>query len=66
MNHKLYIARRENKLYQKDVAKKLGIHEQSYYRKEKGQLEFTIKEARRLARIFNCSIDDLFGEGEVS
>lgn len=61
MNHLLYIKRKENKLYQKEVAKKIGIHEQTYSRKEKGQLEFTITEGRMLAKIFDCTLDDLFG-----
>ena len=62
MNHKLYIARRENKLYQKEVAKRIGMHEQTYARKERGELEFTIREGAMLAKIFNCSLNDLFGE----
>lgn len=61
MNHSLYIKRKESKLYQRDVAKKLGIHEQSYYRKETGQLPFTIPEGLMLAKIFDCTLNDLFG-----
>lgn len=62
MIHNLYIARRESRLYQKDVAKKLGIHPQTYHEKESGKKEFTIKEGKRLARLFNCTLDDLFAE----
>ena len=65
MHHKLYIARRENKLKQKDVAKKINIHPQTYYQKETGKKDFTLTEAKRLAIIFNCTLDDLFG-GEVN
>ena len=61
MNHQLYIKRRENKLRQEDVAKKIGISKQSYYLKETGKREFTISEARRLSLIFNCTLNDLFG-----
>ena len=61
MNHNLYIARRENKLYQKEVAKKIGMHEQTYARKERGELDFTIREGLMLAEIFSCSLNDLFG-----
>lgn len=63
MNHKLYVMRRENRLKQKDVAKKIGIHPQSYHLKESGKRQFTIEEGLKLARLFNCTLDDLFGEG---
>lgn len=62
MNHNLYIARKENRLLQKEVAKKISISSQSYHLKETGKREFTVTEAKRLARIFNCTLDDLFGE----
>ncbi|MFA1819040.1 helix-turn-helix transcriptional regulator [Virgibacillus oceani] len=61
MNHQLYIARRENRLHQKDVAKKLGIHPQTYHEKESGKKEFTIKEGQKLAKIFQSNLNDLFG-----
>lgn len=62
MNHQLYIARRESHLRQKDVAKKLGIHPQTYHEKECGKKDFTMTEAKRLAVIFNRSLDELFWE----
>ena len=65
MNHQLYVKRREKGLYQKDVAKKIGIHPQTYFRKERGLMEFTVREARMLAKILDCTIDDLFSEKEV-
>lgn len=61
MHHYLYVARREHRLKQKDVARKIGIHPQSYYLKESGKREFTITEARRLAVLFSSTLDDLFG-----
>ena len=61
-NYKLLVKRKENRLYQRDVAKKLGINEQTYYKKETGRTEFTIREARMLAKLFDCSLDELFGE----
>ena len=60
MNPQLYVKRKENKLRQADVAKKLNISTQSYYLKENGKRDFTITEAKRLAIIFNCTLDDLF------
>jgi len=61
-NEKLYIARREQRLKQKDLAKKLRMSLDSYYRKEKGKADFTQTEMMRLAKIFNCTLDDLFWE----
>ena len=62
MNAQLYVKRREYKLKQKEVAEMLGIHKQSYYLKENGKREFTISEAKKLAKIFDCTLDELFGE----
>ena len=62
LHTQLYVIRRENRLKQKDVAKRIGIHPQSYHLKESGKREFTISEARKLAKLFNCTLDDLFGE----
>jgi putative transcriptional regulator len=60
MQAKLYVARRERNLKQKDVAKKLGIHPQTYHEKERGKKDFTLSEAKMLAQIFNCTLNDLF------
>ena len=62
----LYIKRKEQKLLQKDVAKKIGIHPQSYHLKESGKREFTVSEAIKLSKIFNCTVDELFKKSEVS
>lgn len=62
MNHQLFVTRRENKMKQKDVAKMIGIHPQSYHLKESGKRQFTIEEGLRLAKLFNCTLDYLFGE----
>lgn len=62
---RLYVARRERDIYQKDVAKQLGMHPQTYYTKESGGKDFTLTEAIMLAKIFDCTLNDLFGE-EVS
>lgn len=66
MNFNLYIKRRESKLKQKDVAEKIGIHPQSYHLKESGKREFTVTEAVKLARVFGCTLNDLFWDSEVS
>lgn len=60
MHHKLYIARRERKMHQKDVAKRLRINPQTYHLKGSGKSDFTLKEAKKLAEIFDCTLNDLF------
>lgn len=60
MSTQVYIKRKENNLKQTDVARMLSIHKQSYYMKEKGKRDFTITEAKRLARIYRCTLDELF------
>jgi len=62
LHTQLYVIRRENRLKQKDVAKRIGIHPQSYYLKESGKREFTLSEAIKLAEIFDCTLDELFGK----
>lgn len=64
MYHKLYIARREKRLRQKDVAKMLHIDPQTYHLKEAGKREFTLKEAIQLTKIFSMTLDELFGDEE--
>lgn len=59
-NIKLYVARRERRMKQKEVASRIGIHVQTYHEKESGKRDFTITEARRLAKLFGCKLDDLF------
>lgn len=61
-NMQLYVARRENKLKQSDLAKKLRISKQTYYRKENGISEFTQREMIMLAKIFKCTLNELFWE----
>lgn len=64
MHHRLYVARRERRLYQKDVAKALRIDPQTYHLKESGKSDFSLPEALALAKFFGCSLDYLFGEVE--
>lgn len=64
MKHKVFIKRRENRLHQKDVAKKIGMHKQTYSRKERGEQDFTIGEGVLLAKLYGCTLDELFGEDD--
>lgn len=52
--------RRKNRITQAEIAKILGIDQSSYSRKEKGDAQFTIAEAKKLSEILKMSIEDLF------
>ncbi len=60
MNEQVYIKRRERRLKQEDVAKVLLMCRQSYGDRENGKIDFTIPEAKRLAKYYGCTLDELF------
>lgn len=60
MNAQLYIKRREKNLKQVQVAEMLNIRPETYGHKESGRAFFTLPEAIKLAKLFNCSLDELF------
>lgn len=60
MYYALYVARKERRLKQSDVARKLNIHSVTYSRKERGELDFSLSEAFTLARMFDTTVDELF------
>jgi transcriptional regulator with XRE-family HTH domain len=55
--------RKKNGLTQGVVASKLGISRPTYFQIEKGEREITVKEAKKLANIFNIEFND-FLEGK--
>lgn len=58
---------RENKsLKQEEMANLLNISAANYCKKEKGQLRFSLEEAKKLANYFNLSIEAIFFDDEVS
>ena len=60
MNINLYVKRKENRMNQSDVAKRLRISSQTYHLKETGKRKFDEEEMRGLAKLFNCTLDELF------
>lgn len=63
MYYKLYVARKEKNLKQKDVARIVKMHSVTYSRKEREELDFTLKEAFVLADLFETTVDELFSKG---
>ncbi len=62
MHRRLFNARKENQLKQKELAVVLNISQSSYDNKEVGRHDFTLNQALTLAAIFDTSVDELFGE----
>ncbi len=56
----LYGARKERKLSQEEMAKKLGISRVSYGLKERGDKAFTLDEMFRISKILGKGLDDIF------
>ena len=52
--------RSELHLSQEDMARELGISVKTYNVKENGKSEFTLEEARKLLKIFNCKFEEIF------
>ena len=48
------------------MADKLGITLQNYYQKENGIREFKLSEAKKIADLFDVSIEDIFFADEVN
>ena len=54
---------RNKKSYtQEEIAKRLGINQYSYSRKESGKRGFTVKELLLLEKILEASISELFSD----
>jgi putative transcriptional regulator len=44
----------------------LGITHGTYYKKELGQLRFSLTEAKKISELFEMSVEDIFFADEVS
>lgn len=59
-NRKLRDMREDMDITQKKVAGMLNLTLSGYSRKENGNRGFTIEEAKKLAKIFHVTMDELF------
>lgn len=62
MYKKLVEVRKANNVAQKDLAKAIGLKPELYNKKEKGTIRMFLSEAMNIARYFNMTVDELFGE----
>lgn len=60
MYQNLFIARREIRMTQEAAGKVINVTKQSYHLKECGKRDFTLTEAKTLAKHFKTTIDNLF------
>ncbi|MCU5100542.1 helix-turn-helix domain-containing protein [Bacillus cereus] len=60
MYQNLFIARRESRMTQEAAGKVINITKQSYHLKECGKRDFTLTEAKKLAKHFKTTVDNLF------
>lgn len=56
--------RRKNNFSQDSLAKELGISRPTYFQIEQGEREVTVKEAKKLADVFNIDFNDFLKEKE--
>ena len=60
MYKNLFIARKEQRMTQEAIANLIHISPRTYFAKEHGKRDFTIKEAQKLAKYFKTTVDELF------
>lgn len=65
-NYILKALRTKHQVTQQDVAKKLGIGETTYNRKENGISDFTISEAEKLGELFGVPPNEIFFNNGVT
>lgn len=63
---KLKYYRAEYNLSMREMAEKLNISKNAYFRKENGYTTFYLDEIRKILEIFNCNFDDIFFKKDVN
>ncbi len=58
--------RLKNNLTQGEMALKLGMSKANYCKKELGQLQFSLEEAKFISELFNESIEEIFFNNQVA
>lgn len=66
LRNKLKALRAEHDYNQQDMADYLGIKRTTYHNKETGKNDFTVSEAKQIAKLFDTSIDDIFFTDKVN
>lgn len=66
MNNRLRQIRTERNVSAKEMCELIEIQHPTYYKKENGQVRFSLSEAAKIADFFNLAISDIFFEVESS
>lgn len=67
MYEKLRKIRKEKNIKVKEITKKLGLEtEGAYYKKETGNVSFTLEEGKKISEILELPIEDIFFTNELS
>ncbi|MEB9501985.1 helix-turn-helix transcriptional regulator, partial [Bacillus cereus] len=56
MHKNLFIARKEQRMTQETIANLIHISPRTYFAKEHGKSDFTLKEAQKLAKYFKTTV----------
>jgi putative transcriptional regulator len=60
MHNRIKELRARNDLTQDDLAKKVGVRRETIVFLEKGKYNPSLQLAHNIAKVFNCSIEDIF------
>lgn len=60
--NRVKLIREDKKYSQEYIAHELGLSQSQYSRRENGEIKFVPQEIRRLAKLLETSVSDLFGE----
>ncbi|MBP1926879.1 DNA-binding XRE family transcriptional regulator [Sedimentibacter acidaminivorans] len=64
--NKIKLLREKNNIRQNEIAQFLNISACNYYKKETGDLRFSLIEAKKLSDYFGLTIEELFFTNKVS
>ncbi len=65
MHLNLFVARKEKRMSQREIAELIGTHPQTYHMKETGKRDFLLDEALTIASFFGQKVEELFNKAEV-
>ncbi|MFZ7119792.1 MAG: helix-turn-helix transcriptional regulator [Eubacteriaceae bacterium] len=67
MYERLRLLRSEKKVSATQMKRVLGLKtEAAYYKKEAGDIKFSLQEARKISRFFSMQIEEIFFDDKVS
>jgi DNA-binding XRE family transcriptional regulator len=66
MYEKLKMVREQKKYTIQDMAKVIGKSPCNYFKKENGEVKFTVSEAIKIAKVLKKKVEDIFFEEELS